>query len=143
MEGGVYPEPTRRHDGSRVHALFCSSMFLASPVVQQRANVVSNPNGSRIISSEEPGGSSRQQILTPPELAHEVVISPGLPTPPLSPFGSARMSYGGVKVCTEAGYTLHEVEGTELSKQVLLPVDKICNTSFRSIHGLFNFREII
>lgn len=98
--------------GAEFTHCFAHLCFLSSPV-QQRADVVSNPNGSRIISSEEPGGSSHQQILTPPELAHEVVISPGLPTPPLSPFGSVRMSYGGVKVCTEAGFTLHEVEGTE------------------------------
>ncbi|XP_027133583.1 vinexin isoform X1 [Larimichthys crocea] len=65
---------------------------------QQRAEVVGGPNGSRIIFSREPGGSSGQHILTSPELTHEVVISPGLPTPPLSPFRSARLPSGEVKV---------------------------------------------
>lgn len=62
--------------------------------------MVGGPNGSRIIFSREPGGSSGQHILTSPELTHEVVISPGLPTPPLSPFRSARLPSGEVKVCT-------------------------------------------
>lgn len=75
-----------------------TGLFLDFPVVQQRADVVSGPNGSRAFSSEEPGGSSHLQILTSPELVHEVVISPGLPTPPLSPFRSARVSSSGVKV---------------------------------------------
>ncbi|XP_040011176.1 vinexin isoform X2 [Xiphias gladius] len=60
--------------------------------------VAGNPNGSRIIFSGQPGVSSGQQILTSPEMTHEVVISPGLPTPPLSPFRSARMPTGEFKV---------------------------------------------
>ncbi|XP_029017423.1 vinexin isoform X2 [Betta splendens] len=58
---------------------------------------LAQPTGSRIIFSGEPGAASGQQILTP-QLAHEVVISPGLPTPPLSPFGSARLPCGDLKV---------------------------------------------
>ncbi|KAM9361035.1 vinexin isoform 2-T2 [Symphorus nematophorus] len=66
---------------------------------QQRAEVVGDPNGSQINFSREPGGSSGQQILTSPEMTHEVVvISPGLPTPPLSPFRSARLPSGEFKV---------------------------------------------
>ncbi|XP_051278687.1 vinexin isoform X3 [Dicentrarchus labrax] len=65
---------------------------------QQRAEVVGDPNGSRIIFSKEPGGSSGQQIVTSPELTHEVIISPGLPTPPLSPFCSAGLPLGEFKV---------------------------------------------
>ncbi|XP_028433675.1 vinexin isoform X2 [Perca flavescens] len=61
---------------------------------QQRVEVVGDPNGSRVIFSREAGVSSGQQILTSPELAHEVVISPGLPTPPLSPFRSAGLPFG-------------------------------------------------
>ncbi|XP_059193830.1 vinexin isoform X2 [Centropristis striata] len=65
---------------------------------QQRAEVVADPDGSRVIFSGEPGVSSGQQILTSPELTHEVVISPGLPTPPLSPFRSAGLPFGESKV---------------------------------------------
>ncbi|XP_044052101.1 vinexin isoform X4 [Siniperca chuatsi] len=65
---------------------------------QQRAEVVGDPNGSQITFSREPGVSSGQQILTSPELTHEVVISPGLPTPPLSPFRSAGLPFGEFKV---------------------------------------------
>ncbi|KAM4575938.1 vinexin isoform 1-T5 [Odontesthes bonariensis] len=63
---------------------------------QESAEEVGHPNGSQIIFSGEPGVSSRQHILTSPELIHEVVISPGLPTPPLSPFRSARQLSGEV-----------------------------------------------
>ncbi|XP_068422881.1 vinexin isoform X2 [Clinocottus analis] len=65
---------------------------------QQCLEVVGDPNGSRVIFSGEPGVSSGQQILTAPEVTHEVVISPGLPTPPLSPFGSARLPCGEYKL---------------------------------------------
>lgn len=61
---------------------------------QQRGEAVGDPNGSRIIFSREPGGSSGQQI----ELTHEVVISPGLPTPPLSPFRSTGLPIAEYKV---------------------------------------------
>ncbi|XP_042278094.1 vinexin isoform X2 [Thunnus maccoyii] len=64
---------------------------------QQRVEVAGNPNGSRIVFSREPGVPSGQQILTSPELTQEVVISPGLPTPPLSPFRSARQPSGELK----------------------------------------------
>ncbi|XP_070820348.1 vinexin isoform X2 [Chaetodon trifascialis] len=65
---------------------------------QQRSAVFGDPNGSRMIFSREPGASSGQQILTPPELTHEVVISPGLPTPPLSPYHAAGLPFGEYKV---------------------------------------------
>ncbi|XP_056232129.1 vinexin isoform X2 [Seriola aureovittata] len=65
---------------------------------QQLAEVVGNPHGSRIIFSGEPGVYSGQKILTSPEMIHEVVISPGLPTPPLSPFHSSRLPPGEFKV---------------------------------------------
>ncbi|XP_042344195.1 vinexin isoform X2 [Plectropomus leopardus] len=65
---------------------------------QQRMEVAGDPNGSRVVMSREPGVSSTQHILTSPELTHEVVISPGLPTPPLSPFRSARLPSGEYKV---------------------------------------------
>ncbi|XP_053277163.1 vinexin isoform X3 [Pleuronectes platessa] len=64
----------------------------------QLTEVVGDPNGSRLIYSGEAGFSSGQQILTSPEMTHEVVISPGLPTPPLSPFSSARQPSGEFKV---------------------------------------------
>ncbi|XP_020561711.1 vinexin isoform X5 [Oryzias latipes] len=52
---------------------------------QQSAEVVGRLNGSGIVFSGKPGVSSNQHVLTSPELTHEVVISPGLPTSPLSP----------------------------------------------------------
>uniref|UniRef100_A0A3B5BDL5 Vinexin-like n=1 Tax=Stegastes partitus TaxID=144197 RepID=A0A3B5BDL5_9TELE len=64
---------------------------------QQSAEVVDDPNGSRI-AFREPGVSSSQHILTSPDLNVEVVISPGLPTPPLSPYRSARLPSGEFKV---------------------------------------------
>ncbi|XP_061624499.1 vinexin isoform X1 [Phyllopteryx taeniolatus] len=51
------------------------------------------PNGF----SREPGGPSGQHIITSPDLTKEVVISPGLPTPPLSPFRTTRLSSGEFK----------------------------------------------
>ncbi|XP_077418481.1 vinexin isoform X7 [Vanacampus margaritifer] len=48
------------------------------------------PNGF----SREPGGPSGQHIITSLDLTKEVVISPGLPTPPLSPLRSARFPSG-------------------------------------------------
>ncbi|XP_022055555.2 vinexin isoform X3 [Acanthochromis polyacanthus] len=65
---------------------------------QQSAEVVGNPNGSQIAFSGESGVSSSQHILTGPDLNVEVVISPGLPTPPLSPYRSARLPSGEFKV---------------------------------------------
>uniref|UniRef100_A0A8C7Z544 Sorbin and SH3 domain containing 3 n=1 Tax=Oryzias sinensis TaxID=183150 RepID=A0A8C7Z544_9TELE len=52
---------------------------------QQSAEVVGRLNGSGIVFSGKPGVSSNQHVLTSPELTHEVVISPGLPTCPLNP----------------------------------------------------------
>ncbi|XP_063753303.1 vinexin isoform X2 [Eleginops maclovinus] len=66
---------------------------------QHHVEVVGDPNGSRVIFSGEPGVSSGQQILTSPEMTHEVVvISPGFPTPPLSPFRTVGLSSGEYKV---------------------------------------------
>ncbi|XP_058492192.1 vinexin isoform X6 [Solea solea] len=67
---------------------------------QQPVEVVGDPNGSRgiIYHSEGPGVSSGQRMLTSPEMTQEVVISPGLPTPPLSPFRSAQQPSGEFKV---------------------------------------------
>ncbi|XP_034397789.1 vinexin isoform X3 [Cyclopterus lumpus] len=65
---------------------------------QQCVEVVGDTNGSRVIFTEEPGVSSGQQILRSPELTHEVVISPGLPTPPLSPFRSTGLPFGEYKL---------------------------------------------
>ncbi|KAK5932876.1 hypothetical protein CgunFtcFv8_004548 [Champsocephalus gunnari] len=66
---------------------------------QQHVEVVGDPNGSRVIFSGDDGVSSGQQILTSPVMTHEVVvISPGLPTPPLSPFRSMGLSSGEFKV---------------------------------------------
>ncbi|KAG7243871.1 hypothetical protein INR49_006026 [Caranx melampygus] len=64
---------------------------------QHLAEAVGNPHGSRIIFTGESGDYSGQKILTSPEMTHEVVISPGLPTPPLSPFRSARLPAGEFK----------------------------------------------
>ncbi|XP_061842229.1 vinexin isoform X1 [Nerophis lumbriciformis] len=60
---------------------------------QRRLEAVGCPNGF----SREPGGPSGQHILNTPDLTQEVVISPGLPTPPLSPFRSARVASGEFK----------------------------------------------
>ncbi|KAJ0019452.1 hypothetical protein NQD34_007021 [Periophthalmus magnuspinnatus] len=66
---------------------------------QQHAEEGHNPEGSRTIFSGDRGMSSGEQILTSPEMTHEVVvISPGLPTPPLSPYHSARFPSGEYKV---------------------------------------------
>ncbi|XP_068166525.1 vinexin isoform X2 [Antennarius striatus] len=56
-----------------------------------------DPSASQIVFSGD-GGSSGQRVLAPPELTHQVVISPGLPTPPLSPFRSAGIPFTEVKV---------------------------------------------
>ncbi|XP_077600466.1 vinexin-like isoform X2 [Stigmatopora nigra] len=52
------------------------------------------PNGF----PREPGGPSGRHIITSPDMTQEVVISPGLPTPPLSPFRAlARLPSAEVK----------------------------------------------
>ncbi|XP_039875756.1 vinexin isoform X2 [Simochromis diagramma] len=65
---------------------------------QQSVEVVADPDGTRIIYSGKPGVSSDQQLITSPDLTLKVIISPGLPTPPLSPFHSARLPSGEMKV---------------------------------------------
>lgn len=82
--------------GAKFTHCCCSSTshFLC---VQQSAEVVGRLNGSGIVFSGKPGVSSNQHVLTSPELTHEVVISPGLPTSPLSP--SMRKMGEEVKAC--------------------------------------------
>ncbi|XP_041692175.2 vinexin isoform X3 [Coregonus clupeaformis] len=59
---------------------------------QQRVEVLDHLNGSRIVFSDDGPPSSQQHHLSPPDLTQEVVvISPGLPTPLLSPFRSTRL----------------------------------------------------
>ncbi|XP_028312846.1 vinexin isoform X2 [Gouania willdenowi] len=70
---------------------------------QQRVDVDGDPDGSWAVVSGDAGISSHQQILTHPELTNEVVISPGLPTPPLSPFRSTRQPSGDLKVSAVNG----------------------------------------
>ncbi|XP_037537050.1 vinexin [Nematolebias whitei] len=62
---------------------------------QSAADVLGH--GSQITFSGEPDVSSRHPSLKSPELSYEVVISPGLPTPPLSPFHTTRLPSGAVK----------------------------------------------
>nr|XP_015827787.2 vinexin isoform X4 [Nothobranchius furzeri] len=64
---------------------------------QQSAEVFGHTNGSQAASSGDPEAPSTPYILNSPDLTHEVVISPGLPTPPLSPFRSARLPSGAVR----------------------------------------------
>ncbi|XP_056628774.1 vinexin isoform X2 [Triplophysa dalaica] len=54
----------------------------------QRVEVHDHLNGTRIVFSDEalPGNGARQHFMTPDMTQDVVVISPGLPTPPLSPF---------------------------------------------------------
>ncbi|XP_041955812.1 vinexin isoform X2 [Alosa sapidissima] len=57
--------------------------------MQPQVEVHNHLNGSRIVFSDDgqPRTRPQQQLLTAPDLTQEVVvISPGLPTPPLSPF---------------------------------------------------------
>ncbi|XP_064793389.1 vinexin isoform X3 [Oncorhynchus masou masou] len=59
---------------------------------QQRVDILDHLNGSRIVFSDDGPPSSQQHHLSPPDLTQEVVvISPGLPTPLLSPFHSTRL----------------------------------------------------
>lgn len=55
---------------------------------QRRVEVHDHLNGSRIVFSDEalPGSGSRQHFMAPDMTQEVVVISPGLPTPPSSPF---------------------------------------------------------
>ncbi|XP_051525320.1 vinexin-like isoform X2 [Myxocyprinus asiaticus] len=58
---------------------------------QKRVEVYDHLNGSRIIFSDKalPSSGVNQQFMTPDMTPEVVVISPGLPTPPLSPFHSS------------------------------------------------------
>ncbi|XP_021172595.2 vinexin isoform X3 [Fundulus heteroclitus] len=62
---------------------------------QRSTEVAAHPNGSQAHLSGKPEVSSSQHILNSPEQV--VVISPGLPTPPLSPFCSRGPTPGVVK----------------------------------------------
>ncbi|XP_073675385.1 vinexin isoform X1 [Garra rufa] len=53
---------------------------------QRRVEVHDHLNGSRIVFSDEALPGSRQHFMSPDMTQEVVVISPGLPTPPLSPF---------------------------------------------------------
>ncbi|XP_072288609.1 vinexin [Eucyclogobius newberryi] len=54
---------------------------------------------SRKVFSGDRGISPGEHIITSPEMTHDVVvISPGLPTPPLSPYHSARLPSGEYKM---------------------------------------------
>ncbi|XP_024908880.1 vinexin isoform X2 [Cynoglossus semilaevis] len=94
---------------------------------QQTVEVVGEPNGSRIVFPDDPGVSSGQHILTSPVMTHEVVISPGLPTPPLSPFRSARLLSGESKVS--------DVNGTTLSFGSYYGPSQIRGGLFNGVHG--------
>ncbi|CAG5921844.1 unnamed protein product, partial [Menidia menidia] len=89
--------PQSVSEGAKQITCRLRALFTKSPRDDERSEEVGHPNGSQIIFSGHRGVSSGQQILTSPELSHEVVISPGLPTPPLSPFHSARQLSGEVK----------------------------------------------
>ncbi|KAK7934183.1 hypothetical protein WMY93_005079 [Mugilogobius chulae] len=66
---------------------------------QQHAQEEHNADGSRTTFFEGQGISSGEHVLASPEMTHEVVvISPGLPTPPLSPYHSSRFPSGEYKV---------------------------------------------
>ncbi|XP_077378437.1 vinexin isoform X3 [Festucalex cinctus] len=83
--------------GFKRHSYFCcdsATQGRASEHMQaQLVEETGCPNGF----SREPGGPSGQHIITSPDLTKEVVISPGLPTPPLSPLRSARFPSGEFK----------------------------------------------
>ncbi|XP_067269340.1 vinexin isoform X3 [Pseudorasbora parva] len=72
---------------------------------QKSVEVYDHLNGSRIIFSDEalPGSGSRQHYRTPDMTQEVVVISPGLPTPPLSPFHNSSPSSAQHKVAEVNG----------------------------------------
>ncbi|KAI7797509.1 vinexin isoform X3 [Triplophysa rosa] len=84
---------------------------------QKRVEVHDHLNGTRIIFSDEalPGNGARQHFMTPDMTQDVVVISPGLPTPPLSPFHNsstavsspqkvAEVNGGGFPPCSFGSY---------------------------------------
>ncbi|KAG1974151.1 vinexin [Pimephales promelas] len=78
---------------------------------QKSVEVYDHLNGSRIIFSDEalPVSGSRQHFMTPDMSQEVVVISPGLPTPPLSPFhhSSASTSSHQVAEVNGGGFPSH------------------------------------
>ncbi|KAM6953963.1 vinexin [Aplochiton taeniatus] len=73
---------------------------------QRRVEVLGHTNGSPTVFSGD-GAPSSQRIQQQPtselSLIQEVVISPGLPTPPLSPYRTARLPSGEHKVSETNG----------------------------------------
>ncbi|XP_052459464.1 vinexin-like isoform X1 [Carassius gibelio] len=80
---------------------------------QKRVEVHEHLNGSRIIFSDEalPGSGSRQHFMAPDVTQEVVVISPGLPTPPSSPFHNssapAASQHKQVSEVNGGGFTTH------------------------------------
>ncbi|XP_055024262.2 vinexin isoform X3 [Misgurnus anguillicaudatus] len=66
----------------------------ADDMQSQRVEVHDHLNGTRIVFSDEalPGSGALQHFTTPDMTQEVVVISPGLPTPPLSPFHNSYTS---------------------------------------------------
>ncbi|XP_046871972.1 vinexin isoform X1 [Hypomesus transpacificus] len=71
---------------------------------ERHVEVLDHINGSRIVFSGDLAPPSLQQPPTDtPDLTQEVVISPGLPTPPLSPYRNTRLPSGDYKVSESNG----------------------------------------
>ncbi|XP_067084592.1 vinexin [Osmerus mordax] len=71
---------------------------------QRHVEVLDHIDGSRIVFSGDPAPPSLQQPpADTPDLTQEVVISPGLPTPPLSPYRTTRLPSGDYKVSESNG----------------------------------------
>lgn len=85
--------------------------------------------GSQIAFSGEPEVSPSQRSLNSPDRAYEVVISPGLPTPPLSPFHTTRLPPAAVKVSLIL-QSATEAEQRERGNQLLLRVESQSITCF-------------
>lgn len=96
-ENGVPKENKRTWHGHCSHVVFVQPYLLFHLLnIQQCVEEVDHLDGSRVVFSGDPSG--QQQLLTSLDLTQEVVISPGLPTPPLSPYRSARLPSGEHKV---------------------------------------------
>ncbi|XP_061117225.1 vinexin isoform X1 [Conger conger] len=59
---------------------------------QRQVEIQDHLNGSRIVFSDDGAHGPLQQYRHSPDLTQEVVISPGLPTPPLSPYRTCTLS---------------------------------------------------
>ncbi|XP_036382925.1 vinexin isoform X1 [Megalops cyprinoides] len=61
---------------------------------QRQVEILDHLNGSRIVFSNDASHSTLHQLQPSPDLTQEVVvISPGLPTPPLSPYRTSSLSH--------------------------------------------------